>query len=345
MNPRTDTRRSFDELDVGETFPLGPYPMTKKRIIEFAQAFDPQPMHLDSECGRASPLGGLAASGWHTASVAMRLFHDAWLHKVRGAGSPGIEKTEWPRALMAGETVQGEGQLLSRRVLRTRPGTGLGQIALSLQGSNGGADVLRARWWVFFERNDSAVPGNPGVNRPGMRPDRSPPPRLADAILPDLRMLHLGGIEPGKPVFLGKVSASEEEILSFARAFDPQPFHVDPFAAEHGPFRGLCASGWHSCALWMRTNVLARQRILANLDEAGRQQLEHSAAVGLGFEDLSWTRPVRPDMRLLAFITALESRESRSRAGWGIARWRAELTDEDGRLGLRFHPSLLMKKP
>ena len=347
MSVGTDRRRSFEELEVGEAFRLGPYPMSEKRIIEFARSFDPQPMHLDSGSGQASPLGGLAASGWHTASVAMRLVYDAWLRTLRGAGSPGIERNEWPRALMAGETVQGDGRLLSKRVLRTRPGTGVAHVELSLQGSKGGAEVLRARWWVFFERNsrDSSPERLSEPDQSRARPERTPPPRLSDASVPDLRMLHLGGVERGETVFLGEVAANTDEILSFARSFDPQPFHVDPLAAEDGPFRGLCASGWHTCSLWMRANVRARQRILASLDENERRQLEHSAAVGLGFDDLSWTRPVRPDQRLLAFITALESRESRSRPGWGIARWRAEITDDDENLVLRFHPSLLMKKP
>ena len=95
----------------------------------------------------------------------------------------------------------------------------------------------------------------------------------------------------------------------------------------------------------MRTNVRSRQALLADLPEEERRRWEHSAAVGLGFEDLSWPRPVRPGQRLNAFMTLLESRESRSRPDWGVARWRAELTDDEDNLVLRFHPALLMRKP
>ncbi len=343
MSEDADGRRSFEELRVGESFSFGPYEMTEDRVVEFARSFDPQPMHLDPEAGRASPLGGLAASGWHTAAVAMRLFHDAWLKRARSAGSPGIARNAWPRALMANETVRGEGKIVAKRPLRSRPGLGLAEIEIAMRGSAGGAEVLQARWSVLFERSEADPPPENGAVGERATADDAPPATRSEASLPTLSALYLDGSEPGQSYFLGETSASEAEIVAFARAFDPQPFHVDARAAEAGPFRGLCASGWHSCALWMRTNVLARQAILADLTEAERRSLEHSAAVGLGFESLSWRRPVRPDRRLLAFMTMLEARESRSRPGWGIARWRSELTDADGNLVLRFRPSLLMR--
>ncbi len=345
MSECTDRSRFFEDLLPGESFSFGPYEMTEERIIAFARAFDPQPMHLDPVAGHASPLGGLAASGWHTASVLMRLVYDSWLCKCRSLGSPGIEGTAWPRALMAGESIEGEGRLLAKRVSRSRPDTGLVQVGIAMQDTRHGTEVLRATWWLMLERRSTEVPAVSEI--PERRPpvDRSDPPRRSTAVAPSLQMLHLGSVEPGKPIYLGETSASENEMISFARAFDPQPFHLDRKAGETGILGGLASSGWHTCALWMRTNVRARQALLAELPETKRQQLEHSAAIGLGFEDLSWNRPVRPDNLLHAFITPLDSRESRSRPDWGIARWRAEMTDDDENRVLCFYPSLLMRKP
>ena len=69
MNTLPDGRRCFEDLAVGERFDLGPRRMDEAEVVEFARAFDPQPMHLDRAAGAASPLGGLAASGWHSCAV------------------------------------------------------------------------------------------------------------------------------------------------------------------------------------------------------------------------------------------------------------------------------------
>ncbi len=61
--------------------------------------------------------------------------------------------------------------------------------------------------------------------------------------------------EPGQVVELGSVSVTEDEIVEFARQYDPQPFHVDPEAAKESVFGGLIASGWHTGAMWMRLYV------------------------------------------------------------------------------------------
>ena len=344
MTGQSDNRRSFDDLEVGETFEFGPYEMSADRTVEFARRFDPQPMHLDLAGGQTSPLGGLSASGWHTASVLMRLAYDSWLCNIRGMGSPGIDKTEWPRALMAGRTVCGEGRVLAMRASRSRPHIGLVQVGLSMREPEHEADVLRAVWWMFIGRDDEDAPAASVDGNGSPRQATAQVPSRETAAKPELNTLYLGGAEPGKAIYLGETSASEEEMIAFAREYDPQPIHLDRRAAEASLFRGLAASGWHTCGLWMRTNVLARHALLADLPESERLEMEHSAAIGLGFEKLTWYRPVRPDDRLHAFMTLLASRESRSRPGWGIARWQSDLTDERGNLVLRFHPSLLMRK-
>ena len=345
MTGQPDTRRTFDDLEVGETFAIGPYEMTEARIIEYARSFDPQPMHVDPEAGRTSPLRGLAASGWHTASVLMRLAYDSWIHNIRALGSPGIDRTEWPRKLMADKTIRGEGRILALRVSRKRPQFGLAQIELSVRETGSGDEVIRAVWWLMVERSRMSALESPAADRGKPKPAMPSPPERDAAAVPGVQMLYLGGTEPGEPIYLGEASASEEEILTFARAFDPQPFHLDRKIAQASVLQGLAASGWHTCSLWMRTNVRARLALLADMPESERQRFVHSAAIGLGFDNLSWPRPVRPGDRLHAFMTLLESRESRSRPGWGIARWQSDMTDENGNLVLRFHPSLLMRKP
>ena len=104
---------------------------------------------------------------------------------------------------------------------------------------------------------------------------------------------------------LGSRTVTEEEIVRFARDFDPQPFHVDRAAAEASIYGGLIASGWHTCALVMR--ILCDAYLL------------DTASLGSpGVDAIRWLKPVRPNDTLTVFSTALEARPSKSRPDRGI---------------------------
>ena len=104
----------------------------------------------------------------------------------------------------------------------------------------------------------------------------------------------------GATVDLGNRSVSEEEILRFAREFDPQPFHIDPEAAGKSIFGGIIASGWHTCSITMRLLVDGL--------------LSHSSSLGSpGIEQIRWVKPVRPGDTLHAVLTVQEVRQSQSK--------------------------------
>lgn len=104
---------------------------------------------------------------------------------------------------------------------------------------------------------------------------------------------------------LGSHPVTEEEILRFAREYDPQPFHVDPAAAAASMFGGLIASGWHTCAMTMR--VLCDGFLLS------------AASIGSpGVDVLRWKRPVRPGDTLRVFATVVEARPSASKPDRGV---------------------------
>jgi acyl dehydratase len=124
-------------------------------------------------------------------------------------------------------------------------------------------------------------------------------------------------IAVGERIDLGTTRATEAEILAFARDFDPQPFHVDPTAAEQSIYGGLIASGWHTCALYMR--------LLAT------GFLNHTASLGSpGVDEVRWPRPVRPGDTLHGELEILEARPSASRPDRGILRSRGSLTTDAG---------------
>src|SRR5258708_19399947 len=90
------SRRYFEDFAVGQTFGSGRLRIDKERIFAFAAEFDPQPFHLDEAAARHSIFGGLAASGWHTAAVTMRLLFDSDLRPAGGIIAPGLAESPLP---------------------------------------------------------------------------------------------------------------------------------------------------------------------------------------------------------------------------------------------------------
>lgn len=115
----------YEDLTPGRVFDLGSQTVTKEDVIEFASEFDPQPFHLDEQAGKDSILGGLAASGWHTASMVMRLLAENLLNKSSCQGSPGIKELKWRKPVFPGDILSATATVLEQRELKSRPGLGL----------------------------------------------------------------------------------------------------------------------------------------------------------------------------------------------------------------------------
>ena len=121
----TAKRWAYDDLVEGTVIELGTRQVSAGEIVEFASEFDAQPMHLDEEAGKASLLGGLGASGWHTCAMYMRLLFDGFLSDSTGQGSPGVDFLKWKRPVLAGDTLSARITVLSHRPSQSRPGIGL----------------------------------------------------------------------------------------------------------------------------------------------------------------------------------------------------------------------------
>jgi len=119
----------------------------------------------------------------------------------------------------------------------------------------------------------------------------------------------------GQVIEAGPYVLSEAELLQFARAYDPQWFHVDAEAAADSPFGGLIASGWHTCSIAMKLVV-----------EAALAGSESFASPGL--EHVRWPNPVRPSDALRLVADVIEVRRSEKRPTLGILRWRWRLFNQ-----------------
>jgi acyl dehydratase len=115
----------FEDFPVGKRFDFKPIEVRADEVIAFASEFDPQPMHLSEDGGKASILGGLAASGWHTSAMMMRMLCDSYIHETASEGSPGVDSMEWKKAVLAGDTLSGSCTVVEARVSRSRPEIGI----------------------------------------------------------------------------------------------------------------------------------------------------------------------------------------------------------------------------
>ncbi len=147
----------WEDFVVGQTREFGQCLVTRPAVLEFARQFDPQPFHTDDDAARRSLFGKLAASGWHTCAMAMRMLCDGYLLESASLGSPGIDHLTWPHPVFPGDTLRMRSTVLASRALASRPTVGLvrsrsetlnqdDQIVLTMEGLS------------FFGRRHAAAP-------------------------------------------------------------------------------------------------------------------------------------------------------------------------------------------
>jgi acyl dehydratase len=117
----TDTRLYLEDFAVGQIFRSGSLTVTAADIKAYAAQFDPQPFHLDEAAAKASLLGGLAASGWHTAGLTMRLLVDGGAPIAGGIIGAGTDELRWPRPVRPGDRLRTESEVLEIVPSKTRP--------------------------------------------------------------------------------------------------------------------------------------------------------------------------------------------------------------------------------
>jgi acyl dehydratase len=125
------SQRYLEDLAVGQTFASGRLRIDRERALAFAAEFDPQPFHLDEAAARRSIFGGLTTSGWHTASVTMRLLVESELRPAGGFIGAGLDECRWPRPVHPGDELRVECEVMEVRTSRSRPDRGLIKLRMT----------------------------------------------------------------------------------------------------------------------------------------------------------------------------------------------------------------------
>ncbi|WP_404402728.1 MaoC family dehydratase [Pelagibacterium halotolerans] len=136
-NPITADRRHYEDISIGESIALGPRKITKRDIIAFASEFDPFPFHLDEKAAKQSLLGGLAASGWQTGALSLRMLVDEFLSKIASMGGLGFTNLKWKKPVMKNDTISGTATITSLRRSKTHPEMAIITIALDMRNQKG----------------------------------------------------------------------------------------------------------------------------------------------------------------------------------------------------------------
>lgn len=153
------TDRYYEDFTPGQVFSAGPYLLTKEESVSFAAQYDPQYFHIDEALAKASPFGGLIASGWHTAAIAMRLKASTELSEVAGGLlGMGLEHLRWPQPVFPGDALRLDITLTEMRRSASRPSHG----------------IIKYRMDVFNQREELVMEAVTAVWVPLRNPVESP---------------------------------------------------------------------------------------------------------------------------------------------------------------------------
>jgi acyl dehydratase len=136
-NPHATNRRYYEDLQVGEVMALGSASVTKDMIFTFAREFDPLPFHLDEAAAKQSLLGGLAASGWQTGALTLKLLGEHFLNGIAAAGGLGFSDLKWKKPVMMGDTIFAQATIAALRRSKHHADRGIMTLALVVKNQHG----------------------------------------------------------------------------------------------------------------------------------------------------------------------------------------------------------------
>jgi acyl dehydratase len=142
----------WEDLEVGAETVFGHYDVTREEVLEFAHKYDPQPFHINDEAAAKTHFGRIAASGWHTAAMTMRVIVNSLTKEPQaGLGSPGVDELRWLRPVYPGDTLTVRGVIVDKTPSRSKPELGTIRTQTTVANQDG-VDVMRFTSIVLMQR-------------------------------------------------------------------------------------------------------------------------------------------------------------------------------------------------
>jgi len=152
-------RRYLEDYAPGSTYEFGSLTVTEDEIIRFAEQFDPQAFHLDPDVARKSVFGGIIASGWHTAALAMRLLVDHFISHAAALGSPGSDELRWLKPVRPGDTLSLRVTVLDARRLESKSDRGIVRSFVEVLNQDREVVMTRIAFSILLSRQASGTQG------------------------------------------------------------------------------------------------------------------------------------------------------------------------------------------
>ena len=147
----------WEDLVVGSSREFGHYDVTREEVLEFAHKYDPQPFHLSDEAAARTHFGKIAASGWHTAAMSMRVIVDALGQEPQaGLGSPGVDELRWLKPVYPCDRLTVSGKIVDKTPSRSKPTLGTIRTQTIVTNQDG-VDVMRYTSIVLMQRRPVAA--------------------------------------------------------------------------------------------------------------------------------------------------------------------------------------------
>jgi acyl dehydratase len=303
----------LEDFIPGSVTPYGGATVDRDAMLAFAQEFDAQPMHVDDQAARGTMAGQLIASGWFTAALNMRMMADDFILETASMGSPGVSELKWLKPVLAGDRLRGIRHVLGRRPSASRPDRGLVNFRFEVLNQHDEVVLEQTNLIMIARRSREPLAEGAAAQSPDDEPTLPAFRDVTQDMLP-----YFDDLVVGDRLDLGALTFTQADIIRFARAYDPQYFHLDAQAARSSIFGGLIASGWHTGAGWMGRMVSSRMAAAAMA--TGRGERPARLGPSPGFRNLRWIKPVHAGDVIRYSSAIYEMRASASRPGWGLVR-------------------------
>ncbi|HYZ15575.1 MAG TPA: MaoC family dehydratase, partial [Candidatus Acidoferrum sp.] len=149
--------RYLEDFVPGSSAEFGSALVTEDEIRSFAERYDPQPFHVDPQAAAASPYGGLIASGWQTAAIAMRMVVDHFIDGETSLGSPGIGALRWRLPVRPGDELRVRARVIESRPSESKPDRGITTLEVEVVNQNGEIVMSMENWIAIVRRRPDAT--------------------------------------------------------------------------------------------------------------------------------------------------------------------------------------------
>lgn len=325
-------QRYWEDIEDGETLPLGTATMSREEIVAFASEFDPQPFHLDDEAARGTLLGGQAASGWHTCVVVMGLVDKAMIERALSLQTPGAEEIRWRKPVRPGDALSGRVVLSSKSTCACSSSAGACRAFVEVF-NQCAEPVLSWRMDCILPRRSTGAKGR----RPC--PMRSERPARVRRRLADHAIKFFDDVAAGDEIALGCYAFTADRVGTFRTRYgDALSRRIGLTTAVSG---GL-AHEWHVVSAWMQCLVRYYRLQSERLRREGKPVPLLGPAAGV--KHLRWHAPVRAG-EVISFSTWAERKlDIASHGDWGLLIAGAEGVNARGEIVVSFYPQMLLQR-